>query len=76
MEDKMLEEFKFSREKERDMMMSVVMKNLIGGMRVQRVDESGEDEEEEMLRRAIEESKRDAGIDENTQPDTDNMTYE
>lgn len=52
------------------------MRNLIGGTRVGRVQESREDEEEEMLMRAIEESKRDAGIDENAQPDTDNMSYE
>lgn len=76
MEEKMVEEFKSSREKERDMMMQVVMRNLIGGIRVGRVQESREDEEEEMLMRAIEESKREAGIDENAQPDTDNMSYE
>ena len=54
--------------RERDMMMQVMM-NSMGGVN------SAEAEEERLLARAIEESKQSAP-DDPSNPNTDNMTYE
>jgi hypothetical protein len=51
------------------MMMQFVMSNVVM-MR----ESSAEDEEQRMLQRVIEESKRDSGV--NDQPNPDDMTYE
>ena len=51
------------------MMMQFVMSNVVM-MR----ESSAEDEEQRMLQRVIEESKRDSGV--NDQPNPDEMTYE
>jgi cytochrome P450 len=55
-----------TRDRERELMMHFMLANI----HIQRQERSAEEEEQRMLMRAIEESKRDSG------PNPDDMTYE